>query len=75
MTKTIDREFIAEVESKHFRTDADTGANQNAMMIWNIVREYVGLSRLRVQDLPAFCVTHGRYHLINNEYGCQREKK
>lgn len=71
---TIDKEFIAKTEASHFRTNSDTGANECAMLVWNMVRQHVGLPRLRLWDLPAWCVTHQKYHLINSEYGCKRNK-
>lgn len=46
--------FIFAVESSHFRTVEDTGANPNAMLIWNIVRQRVGLPRISKDDLPAW---------------------
>jgi len=55
-------DFIAHMEKHYFRTDADTGANENALFVWNLVREYAGLPKLTLKDLPAFCVTCGRYH-------------
>jgi len=39
-------EFIEDVESRHFRTPYDTGANTNALFIWNQVRELIDLPRL-----------------------------
>jgi len=47
----IDLEFIADVERRMFRTEHDTGANINALMIWNMVREHAGLPKLQVLDL------------------------
>lgn len=44
-------EFIADVEECHFRTAHDTGANPNALMVWNILREYAGLQSLDKDDL------------------------
>lgn len=44
-------EFIEDVEACHFRTGHDTGANLNAMMIWNIVREWAGMESLDHDDL------------------------
>lgn len=48
-------EFIADVEDCHFRTNGDTGANKNAMFIWNIVRNWAGMECLEEDDL------HKRY--------------
>lgn len=44
-------EFIEDVEKCHFRTPYDTGANHNAMFIWNIVRGLAGLDCLDEDDL------------------------
>ena len=65
-------EFIRDVEASHFRTDHDTGAQEHALFIWNIVRQKAGLPRLRKSDLPAWCETHGKYHVIQEGYGCKR---
>lgn len=71
--QTIDTSFIKDVESRHFRTNEDTGANLNALMIWNLVRKHAGLPKLETDDLPAYCATHDTYHLIQLEYGCKRK--
>lgn len=68
----IDSNFINEVEKAHFRTNQDTGANLNALLIWNLVRKHVGLPRLEVDDLPAYCEAHETYHKIRADYGCHR---
>lgn len=68
----IDNTFIKKVEEAHFRTNDDTGANLNALFIWNLVREHVGESRLEWRDLPAYCETHQKYHKIDIDYGCVR---
>lgn len=70
---TIDAAFIKDVESRHFRTDEDSGAGSNALMIWNMVRAHVGLQPLKKSDLPAYCVTHNCYHIIREDYGCKRK--
>ena len=44
-------EFMLRVERAHFRTEYDTGANSNALFIWNMVRRFAGLTRLDIQDL------------------------
>lgn len=44
-------EFIADVEECHFRTAHDTGANLNAMFVWNIVRNWAGMDSLDIDDL------------------------
>jgi hypothetical protein len=66
----IDVEFIKQVEAAHFRTVQDTGANHNALLIWNCVRKHVGLPALTLDDLPRYCVAHNCYHLIRQDYGC-----
>lgn len=45
------RQFIEGIESRHFRTASDTGANPNALFVWNILREHAGLPRLTRDDL------------------------
>lgn len=71
--KKIDAEFIKHVESTQFRTNTDTGANECALLVWNMVRKHVGLPRLDKNDLPAYCVVHKEYHVINEDYGCKRK--
>lgn len=39
-------EWLADLESRFFRTAHDTGANPNALLIWNLVREQYGLEPL-----------------------------
>ncbi len=65
-------QFISSIEKNHFRTDRDSGANPNALMIWNLLREYAGLARLEYKDLPSWCGLHKRYHIIRDGYGCYR---
>jgi len=48
-------EFIVDVEACHFRTNGDTGANKNALFIWNIVRNWAGMDCMEEDDL------HKRY--------------
>lgn len=50
-------EFVEDVEKCHFRSAYDTGANQNALFIWNIVRQKAGLPHLDLDDLIE------RYHV------------
>ena len=64
--------FIKEVEKAHFRTKADTGANSNALMIWNMVRQHAGLRRLTLEDLPGYCKEHDEFHVVNGE--CKDKK-
>jgi hypothetical protein len=68
----IDADFIKKVEAEHFRTDQDTGANSCALFIWNLVRAHAGLPTLKKSDLRAYCETHGKYHVIMEDYGCIR---
>ncbi len=78
---TLDQSFILEVEKHHFRTVSDTGANPEVMLIWNLVREHVGMVRLYLRDLPDYCETHKTYHVIRDgtagfgSYGCARVAK
>ena len=67
-------EFIERVEKAHFRTEHDTGANHNALLIWNVVRKEAGLPPISLQDLPAYCATHKMYHVFNPELGCVRRE-
>jgi hypothetical protein len=71
--KELDKDFVARIEAAHFRTDCDTGANENAMAIWNCVRKHVGLPRLHKSELPSYCLTHRAYHVIREDYGCKRQ--
>ncbi len=69
-TQQIDLEFIADVEARYFRTQTDIGANLNAIFIWNLVRQKAGLTKIDIDDLPAFCKKHKCYHVIKTDYGC-----
>lgn len=44
-------EFIEQTEKAYFRTNMDTGANMNALFVWNRVREFAGLPELTHDDL------------------------
>lgn len=66
----ITKEFIESVERCHFRTREDTGANPNAMFIWNLVREEAGLPILTSRDLAAWCPTCEQYHVKPNSEKC-----
>lgn len=70
--RLIDMCFVQEVEKAHFRTAGDTGANPNALLIWNCVRRHLGLKELTKEELPAYCMTHKCYHVIKTDYGCRR---
>lgn len=52
------RALVDQVETAHFRTVDDTGANECAMLIWNIVRQAAGLSRITKANLPEYCYGH-----------------
>ncbi len=54
-------ELIAKVEADHFRTVTDTGANPNAMVVWNALRRAAGLPGLSKDDLPAHDETRDQY--------------
>ena len=69
----IDKDFIASVEKNYFRTNQDIGAEYNALFIWNIVRKEAGLEPLKMDDLPAYCMTHKMYHKIQPDYECIRK--
>jgi len=58
----IDRDFVNKVQREHFRTDQDTGANPNALLIWNLVRKHAGMSPITLDDLPTYCEMCSRYH-------------
>ena len=43
--------FIEKTEASLFRTNMDTGANPNALIVWNHLREFAGLDDLTHKDL------------------------
>jgi hypothetical protein len=43
--------YMADIESRMFRTNQDVGANSNALMVWNTLREHAGLPRLTRDNL------------------------
>jgi hypothetical protein len=45
-------DLIDDVERSHFRTGSDSGAQDNALFIWNCVRDKAGLPALSRADLP-----------------------
>ncbi len=47
-------DLIRKVEADMFRTVTDTGANLNALCVWNTLRRHAGLPRLTKDDLPAY---------------------
>jgi hypothetical protein len=74
MSTIIDEEFVRKTEDDYFRTNTDVGANSNALFIWNRVRTHLKLPELKLDDLPAYCVTHDCYHIIQKDYGCKRHE-
>lgn len=64
--------FIAQVEKDYFRTDKDVGANFNTLFIWNLVREFAGFNKLKLENLPSYCEVHDDWHIIRQDYGCER---
>jgi hypothetical protein len=61
-------DFIADVEARHFRTVNDTGANLNALMIWNRVREFAGLPELTMDELAAKYPGGGEWKALKVKY-------
>lgn len=57
--------LIADVESRHFRTEADTGANECAMLVWNQLRNFAGLPNLTKAGLPTYCEVCKAYHTFD----------
>jgi len=47
----IDEAWVNKVEASMFRTNRDTGANDNALSIWNLVRKELGMPPLTHRDL------------------------
>lgn len=45
---------LVAVENAHFRTNKDTGANPNALLVWNALRRQLGLPWLSLDDLPKY---------------------
>jgi hypothetical protein len=46
--------IMRDIEASHFRTEHDTGANDCALLIWNALRQRVGLPWLEKKHLPAW---------------------
>ncbi len=67
------QEFIADVESRLFRTATDIGANLNALLVWNELREFAELPELTFQDLEAKNPEVAEWKRIRERY--EREKK
>lgn len=57
----LNLEFIKDIESKYFRTALDTGAQEGARFIWNIIRNNAGLESLRQKDFPVWDATKKEY--------------
>ena len=66
------QEMIETIERRHFRTAYDTGANSNALIVWNSVRDFCGLPYKGIADLPTQCVTHGECHVLGK--GCVEDR-
>lgn len=45
-------EVLAKVEAAHFRTEHDTGANDCARLVWNVLRSHLGLPWLDRKHFP-----------------------
>ena len=45
---------LQSVEESHFRTTEDTGANGNALVVWNALRSQLNLPRLTKEDLASY---------------------
>jgi hypothetical protein len=73
-TKTVTANFVAKIEENYFRTNEDVGASLNVLLIWNQVRQHLGLEKLEIKDLRAHCKTHDEYHVIQPEDGCERTR-
>ena len=54
---------IKAVESAHFRTNEDTGANQRASLVWSALRRQFGLPMIARDDLPAWDEARGGYYM------------
>lgn len=54
---------IKAVESAHFRTNEDTGANGCASLVWNALRRQFGLPVVTRDDLPAWDEQRKGYYM------------
>ncbi len=69
------RQLMTKVETDHFRTNEDTGANLNALTVWNCLRRHAGLPYISRDDLPAYDGTADAYlmpsgsRLLTNDKG------
>ena len=61
------KQVIADMESRHFRTDEDTGAHPRNMQMHNYYRWRAGLPFLKLSDLPKWCKDHKKYDLCHNK--------
>jgi len=57
---------IKAVELSHFRTENDTGANPNALMIMNAFRRQANLPRIYETDLPYYNEELKGYYMPEN---------
>lgn len=55
-------EAIEEVRKIHFRTQSDTGAHPNAMIILNTFNRLAGLPRIKHSELDDYCLECKKYH-------------
>lgn len=53
--------IIEEVEKVHFRTNKDTGANLNALVVMNAFRREAGLPYIGLDDLPKWDEQEEKY--------------
>lgn len=65
------KDIIAEIEASHFRTEHDSGAASNAMLVHNALRMKAGLPYLTVDQLDGWCVKCAKYH----NQPCERKPK
>lgn len=56
-------EAMRAVEAEHFRTNSDTGAAGQAMVVWNELRQQLGMPPLRRDDLPSYNQDAKRYEM------------
>lgn len=52
---------MRKVEAAHFRTNLDTGACSNVMVVWSALRRHLGLPPLGISDLPVWDDNYCRY--------------
>lgn len=59
-------EIINEIEAAHFRTQHDTGAAPQAMLVMNCFRKAAGLPPKTISDLPRWCESCKQYRLVHS---------